>query len=57
MHTRTPLAGALLAGLALAGGASASTPGVSADVVLVDGKPCAKVGRELRPNPRLELVA
>jgi nicotinate phosphoribosyltransferase len=28
----------------------------TADVVIVDGKPCAKVGRELRPNPRLELV-
>jgi nicotinate phosphoribosyltransferase len=28
----------------------------TADVVVVDGEPCAKVGRELRPNPRLELV-
>src|ERR687893_547557 len=28
----------------------------TADVVVVDGKPCAKVGRELKPNPRLELV-
>jgi nicotinate phosphoribosyltransferase len=28
----------------------------TADVVLVDGKPCAKAGREYRPNPRLELV-
>jgi nicotinate phosphoribosyltransferase len=28
----------------------------TADVVLVDGKPCAKVGREYRPNPRLERV-
>jgi nicotinate phosphoribosyltransferase len=28
----------------------------TADVVLVDGKPCAKVGREYQPNPRLELV-
>ena len=28
----------------------------TADVVVVDGKPCAKVGREFRPNPRLELV-
>src|SRR5215217_2540066 len=28
----------------------------TADVVVVDGKPCAKVGRELRANPRLELV-
>jgi hypothetical protein len=24
--------------------------------VMVDGRPCAKVGREYRPNPRLELV-
>jgi nicotinate phosphoribosyltransferase len=29
----------------------------TADVVIVDGRPCAKVGREYRPNPRLELVA
>src|SRR5215217_311098 len=29
----------------------------TADVVVVDGRPCAKVGRELRPNPRLEPVA
>jgi len=29
----------------------------TADVVVVDGRPCAKVGRELRPSPRLELVA
>jgi nicotinate phosphoribosyltransferase len=29
----------------------------TADVVLLDGKPSAKVGREYRPNPRLELVA
>jgi nicotinate phosphoribosyltransferase len=29
----------------------------TADVVLVDGKPVAKVGREYRPNPRLEPVA
>jgi nicotinate phosphoribosyltransferase len=29
----------------------------TADVVLVDGKPCAKKGREYRPNPRLERVA
>ncbi len=29
----------------------------TADVVMVDGRPCAKVGRELRPNPRLERVA
>ena len=28
----------------------------TADVVVVDGKPCAKVGREYRPNPRLEPV-
>jgi nicotinate phosphoribosyltransferase len=28
----------------------------TADVVVVDGKPCAKVGRELRENPRLEVV-
>jgi len=28
----------------------------TADVVLVDGKPCTKVGRELRPNPRLAVV-
>ena len=26
----------------------------TADVVMVDGRPCAKVGREYRPNPRLE---
>jgi nicotinate phosphoribosyltransferase len=29
----------------------------TADVVEVDGRPCAKVGRGLRPNPRLEPVA
>jgi nicotinate phosphoribosyltransferase len=29
----------------------------TADVVMVDGKPCAKVGRWYRPNPRLELVS
>ncbi len=29
----------------------------TADVVRVNGVPCAKVGREERPNPRLELVA
>ena len=29
----------------------------TADVVMVDGRPCAKVGRELHPNPRLEPVA
>jgi nicotinate phosphoribosyltransferase len=28
----------------------------TADVVLNDGKPCAKVGREYKPNPRLEFV-
>jgi len=28
----------------------------TADVVMVDGRPCAKVGREHRPNPRLERV-
>jgi nicotinate phosphoribosyltransferase len=28
----------------------------TADVVMVDGKPCAKVGREYRPNPRLSRV-
>ncbi len=28
----------------------------TADVVLKDGQPCAKVGREYRPNPRLERV-
>jgi nicotinate phosphoribosyltransferase len=28
----------------------------TADVVMVDGMPCAKVGREYRPNPRLEKV-
>ena len=28
----------------------------TADVVMVDGRPCAKVGRNYRPNPRLELV-
>jgi nicotinate phosphoribosyltransferase len=28
----------------------------TADVVMVDGKPVAKVGREYRPNPRLERV-
>jgi nicotinate phosphoribosyltransferase len=29
----------------------------TADVVMVDGRPCAKVGRGFRPNPRLERVA
>ena len=28
----------------------------TADVVMVEGKPCAKVGRSYRPNPRLERV-
>ncbi len=28
----------------------------TADVVLVEGKPCAKAGRTYRPNPRLERV-
>jgi nicotinate phosphoribosyltransferase len=28
----------------------------TADVVLLEGKPCAKVGRQFSPNPRLELV-
>jgi len=28
----------------------------TADVVRVDGRPCAKVGRQERPNPRLEIV-
>jgi nicotinate phosphoribosyltransferase len=28
----------------------------TADVVLTDGRPSAKVGRTFRPNPRLELV-
>jgi nicotinate phosphoribosyltransferase len=28
----------------------------TADVVLVEGKPCAKAGRVFRPNPRLEPV-
>ncbi|MFL5862370.1 MAG: quinolinate phosphoribosyl transferase, partial [Solirubrobacteraceae bacterium] len=28
----------------------------TADVVLLDGRPCAKVGRAYRPNPRLERV-
>jgi nicotinate phosphoribosyltransferase len=27
------------------------------DIVMTDGKPSAKVGRRLRPNPRLERVA
>ncbi len=28
----------------------------TADVVMVDGRPCGKVGRELKPNPRLSPV-
>jgi len=28
----------------------------TADVVRHEGRPCAKVGREYRPNPRLERV-
>jgi nicotinate phosphoribosyltransferase len=28
----------------------------TADVVMVEGRPCGKVGRRYRPNPRLELV-
>jgi nicotinate phosphoribosyltransferase len=28
----------------------------TADIVLLEGQPCAKVGREYNPNPRLELV-
>jgi len=28
----------------------------TADVVLLEGRPAAKVGRWFRPNPRLELV-
>jgi nicotinate phosphoribosyltransferase len=28
----------------------------TADVVLLEGKPCAKVGREYNPSSRLELV-
>ena len=28
----------------------------TADVVLVDGRECSKVGRRYRPNPRLEVV-
>jgi nicotinate phosphoribosyltransferase len=28
----------------------------TADIVMVDGRPVAKVGRSLKPNPRLELV-
>ncbi|WP_371371278.1 nicotinate phosphoribosyltransferase [Sporomusa aerivorans] len=28
----------------------------TADIVMTNGKPCSKVGRSYRPNPRLELV-
>ncbi len=28
----------------------------TADIVIVDGRPCAKVGREYSPNPRLQRV-
>jgi len=28
----------------------------TADVVLLEGSPIAKIGREFRPNPRLEAV-
>jgi nicotinate phosphoribosyltransferase len=28
----------------------------TADIVMLDGKPCAKVGRDYRPNPRLQKV-
>src|SRR5215217_383372 len=28
----------------------------TADIVMVDGRPCSKVGRSYRPNPRLEKV-
>ena len=28
----------------------------TADVVMVEGQPCAKAGREYRPNDRLEPV-
>ncbi len=29
----------------------------TADIVLLEGKPCAKIGRQYNPNPRLELVS
>jgi nicotinate phosphoribosyltransferase len=29
----------------------------TADVVMLEGRPCAKTGRRYRPNPRLELVS
>jgi nicotinate phosphoribosyltransferase len=28
----------------------------TADIVMLDGRPCAKIGRQYRPNPRLEKV-
>jgi nicotinate phosphoribosyltransferase len=28
----------------------------TADVVMLEGEPCAKVGRQYSPNPRLEVV-
>src|SRR5207237_8042769 len=28
----------------------------TADIVIVEGRPCSKVGREYSPNPRLERV-
>lgn len=28
----------------------------TADIVMVNGRPCAKVGRRLKPNPKLEIV-
>jgi nicotinate phosphoribosyltransferase len=28
----------------------------TADVVLLEGRPCAKIGRKYNPNPRLNLV-
>ncbi|MCX7780858.1 MAG: nicotinate phosphoribosyltransferase [Negativicutes bacterium] len=39
-------------------GASLFTGSINftADIVMVDGKPCAKVGRKYQPNPKLELV-
>ena len=45
--------GALAAG-AMVGGATTAL--AQADVVRNGGVPCAKVGREERPNPRLEPV-
>ena len=28
----------------------------TADIVMLDGKPCSKLGRSLKPNPRIERV-